>query len=151
MSEKFHSSDDYIRTVPDNRKQTFIRLLEVIRENIPDGFSEQIQYGMIGFVVPHNLYPGGYHAKPSEALPFAHLASQKHHIALYHMGLYSDEKLLNWFKKEYSERVNDKLDMGKSCIRFHKFDAIPYDLIAELMTKITLKNWIEKYEKSIKK
>ena len=151
MPEIFSSSESYIETIPDDRKKVFIRLLEIVRENIPEGFSEQIQYGMIGFVVPHNLYPEGYYAKPVEALPFVHLASQKHHIALYHMGLYSDKELLNWFREAYTKGVKNKLDMGKSCIRFRKFNDIPYDLIAQLMTKITVKDWIEMYEKSIKK
>lgn len=151
MPESYRSAKEYIHALPMDRKETFVKLLNSVRKNIPADFKEQIQYGMIGFVVPHSLYPSGYHTDTKEPLPFAHLASQKHHIALYHMGLYSDKELLNWFKKVYTKRVNDKLDMGKSCIRFRKFDAVPYDLIGELMTKITVKDWIKKYEKSIKK
>ena len=106
---------------------------------------------MIGYYVPHSLYPNGYHVNPELPLPFINIASQKNFVALYHMGLYNDEKLLNWFKTEYPKYVKTKLDMGKSCIRFKKIETIPYQLIGELVSKITPKMWIERYEQAIKK
>ena len=105
-----------------------------------------MSYGMLGYVIPHRLYPGGYHVNPKEPLPFISLASQKHYVALYHMGLYAFPELQAWFVAEYANRVNSKLDMGKSCIRFKKMDDIPYDLIAELCRKITVEDYIAKYE-----
>ncbi|CAM3235697.1 DUF1801 domain-containing protein [Empedobacter stercoris] len=117
--------------------------------NLPNGFEEQISYGHIGFVVPHSMYPNGYHCDPTSPLPFIGLASQKNFIALYHMGIYSDEKLLNWFIEEYPKHAKRKLDMGKNCIRFKKTDDIPYDLIGRLASKITPDQWIATYEKNL--
>jgi hypothetical protein len=118
----------------------------VIVSNIPEGFAEVMGYGMIGYVVPHSIYPSGYHADPKQPLPFLNLGSQKNYIALYHMGLYSDPELLSWFTSEYSKHAKQKLDMGKSCIRFRKPDQIPFDLIGVLASKITVKDWISRYE-----
>ncbi|HNL71683.1 MAG TPA: DUF1801 domain-containing protein, partial [Leptospiraceae bacterium] len=114
-------------------------------------FEETISYGMISYVVPHSLYPEGYHTDPKQPLPFISLASQKNFIALYHMGIYADEKILHWFVTEYPKHSKTKLDMGKSCIRFKKIDQIPFDLIQELVKKMTPKQWIDLYKKSIKK
>ena len=110
----------------------------------------QISYGMLGFVVPHSLYPSGYHVNPELPLPFINLASQKNFIALYHSGIYADNVLMNWFTEEYPKHCTLKLDMGKSCIRFKNMNDIPYKLVAELCTKITAKDWISKYETTIK-
>ena len=106
---------------------------------------------MIGWVVPHSLYPDGYHCKPSDPLPFMNLASQKHFVAVYHSGIYADDKLMAWFVKEYNQRCDAKLDMGKSCIRFKKMDQIPYELIGELSAKWSPTDWIYRYEAKIKK
>ncbi|MDC0561909.1 DUF1801 domain-containing protein, partial [Bacteroidia bacterium] len=121
-----------------------------INKNIPSGFEECINYGMIGYVVPKSVYPAGYHADPSLPLPFANIASQKNFIALYHMGIYSDPDMLKWFQTEYAQHCKYKLDMGKSCIRFKRMDDIPFDLIAKLMGKMTPKDWINRYESSLK-
>jgi len=145
------SMTDYINAVPDDRREAMTKLREAIAENIPDGFEEAISYGMPGWVVPHSIYPGGYHCKPEEPLPFVSIASQKNFIALYHMGIYASPKLLEWFIGEYPKHVSSKLDMGKSCIRFKKIDDIPYKLIAELMTKISCDDWIANYEKNLKR
>ena len=118
---------------------------------MPEGFEPAISYGGLGYVVPHSLYPAGYHCKPSEPLPFAGLASQKNSINFYHMGMYTSKELLDWFVAEYPKHSKQKLDMGKSCIRFKKIEEIPYDLIAQLMQKITVKDWVELYEKNIKR
>ena len=136
--------------LPEDRAEPFNKLHDVIVKNLPKGFEAAISYGGLGYVVPHTLYPAGYHCKPSEPLPFAGIASQKDSINFYHMGIYSDPKLLKWFVTEYPRHSKQKLDMGKSCVRFKKLDEIPYKLIGELMKKISVKEWIEKYETAFK-
>ena len=142
---------EILANLPPDRTQPFTQLHEIIVANLPHGFTPAISYGMLGYVVPHSRYPDGYHCKPSEPLPFASIASQKHSINLYHMGLYADPKLLDWFVSEYPKHYSQKLDMGKSCIRFKNMEAIPYDLIGTLMTKITVERWIAIYTDRIKK
>ncbi len=139
---------DYIQTLPEDRQSATIKLCSLLKKNLPKGFEECISYGMIGYSVPHSLYPKGYHCDPKIALPFLSIASQKNFIALYHMGIYADADLLKWFTQEYPKHCTAKLDMGKSCIRFKKADQIPFELIAELATKMTPKQWIECYEKN---
>ncbi len=124
---------------------------QTILKNLPKGFEEGMGYGMLGYVVPHSRYPAGYHCDPKQPLPFVSLASQKNFIALYHMGLYMMPSLLHWFQEEYSKHSKKKLDMGKSCIRFKKADDIPYDLIGELMKKVSPDEWIACYESKLKK
>ena len=141
--------DEYISKLPEDRKAPVSKLRETVRSNIPSGFEECISYKMIGFVVPHSLYPSGYHCDTKLPLPFINIASQKNFIALYHSGIYADKNLLDWFVKEYPNHVKTKLDMGKSCIRFKKIENIPYELIAELCQKMTVQDWISLYEKSI--
>jgi len=143
--------DQYIAALPEDRKAVIEKLRKVILDNLPEGYEEQFSYGMIGYVVPLSRYPQGYHAKEGAPLPFLSLASQKNHIALYHMGLYGNQALGTWFVKEYAERVPTKLDMGKSCIRFKNPDHIPYDLIAELCQKLTVDQFINAYEKALKR
>lgn len=141
----------YIDEVSEDRKEAFLELYETVRTHIPNGFEEQLSYGSIGFVVPKSIYPQGYHCTPELPLPFVSIASQKSHIALYHMGIYMMPDVLDWFVAEYPKHSKYKLDMGKSCIRFKKLDAIPYGLIAELMHKITVDVYVNQYEKIIKK
>lgn len=143
--------DEYIDTLPENRKDAIIKLRNVISDNLPSGFTETINYGMIGYVIDHHNYPAGYHANPSQPLPFINIASQKNHIAIYHMGIYSDKELLKWFLDKYAEVVPTKIDMGKSCVRFKKTELIPFELIGELATKVSPEEWIKKYEENIKK
>lgn len=143
--------NEILSNIPADRAEQFNKLHNVIVKNLPKGFEAAISYGGLGYVVPHSLYPAGYHCKPSEALPFAGIASQKNSINFYHMGIYSDPKLLDWFVKEYPKHSKQKLDMGKSCVRFRKPDEIPFDLIGELMTKISVKEWINMYETQLKK
>jgi len=151
MQSTTTSPQEYINTLPDDRKQVMTELRKAILKNLPKGFTEVISSGMLGYVVPHSLYPDGYHGDPDQPLPFMSIASQKNYVALYHMGIYGDEKLLNWFTQEYAKQSTAKLDMGKSCIRFKKLDQIPYQLIGELTSKITPEKWIAIYEKQIKK
>jgi hypothetical protein len=127
------------------------KLRSTILENLPEGFEEVMSYGMIGYVVPHEIYPPGYHCDNKLPLPFINIASQKHFIALYHMGIYADPELLDWFTTAYAKLITTKVDMGKSCIRFKKSELIPFDLIGELCEKITVKEWINTYEAVVKR
>ena len=143
--------EEILINLPEDRAESFNKLHNVILKSLPKGFEAAISYGGLGYVVPHTLYPAGYHCKPSEPLPFAGIASQKNSINFYHMGIYADPKLLEWFVSEYPKHSKQKLDMGKSCIRFKKFDEIPYKLIGELMKKMTANEWIRLYETNMKK
>lgn len=143
--------DEYMANVPEERQEAFNRLWEVITDNIPAGFEPALGYGFPSYVVPHSMYPDGYHCKPSEPLPFLSIANQKNFVALYHMGIYADMELMEWFTSEFPKHVKGKLDMGKSCIRFKKMDQIPFDLIAELVGKMSTEKWIEIYEAAYKK
>ena len=137
---------EYLETLPAERKEAVSKLRNIFLENLPDGFAESMGYGMLGYGVPHSIYPAGYHCNPKDPLPFIGLASQKNFIAIYHMGIYSSPELLEWFTSEYPKHVKTKLDMGKSCNRFKKAEHIPYELIAELATKMTVDEWIGIYE-----
>lgn len=148
MEYNVNSIEEYIAALPENRRNIIERLRSVILSNLPEGFAEQIAYGMISYVVPLSKYPQGYHVKKGEPLPFLSLASQKNHVALYHMGLYGNAEIEKWFIEEYAKRVPTRLDMGKSCIRFKNEAAIPYDLIAELCRKITVDDYISLYEQA---
>jgi len=145
------SIKDYTNSLASDRKTTITQLINVIEQNIPKGFEKVMNYGMPSFVIPHSIYPNGYHCDTTLPLPFIGVSNQKSSISLHHMGLYADPELLNWFKSEYPKHSNTKLDMGKSCIRFKKFNEIPYELIGILSNKMTVKNWIDIYEQNIKK
>jgi len=140
----------YIDQLVGQRKPEFLELRKVIVENLPKGFEETIGYGMIGYVVPHSIYPAGYHCTPKLPLPFLNLVMRKDIITFYHMGLYSDENLLNWFKDEYCKFTSLKLDMGKSCVRFKKSGEIPYALIGALIQKVSVEDWVLLYEEKLK-
>jgi uncharacterized protein YdhG (YjbR/CyaY superfamily) len=150
MNIKANSPADYISKIPVERQPAMKKLRSTIRKHLPKGFKEQMSYGMIGYVVPHSKYPDGYHCDPKLPLPFINIASQKNFIALYHSGIYAHKPLYDWFVKEYPNHCSRKLDMGKSCVRFKKVEEIPYDLIAELITKMDMKQWIEIYEANVK-
>ena len=151
MQSKAQSIAEYILELPEARQKPITLVREAILKNIPKGFVQVMNYGMIGFVVPHTLYPSGYHCNPKLPLPFITIASQKNFIALYHMGIYTKPELLKWFIDEFPKHSTAKLDMGKSCIRFKKIDQIPFDLIATLVQKMTVDDWINCYESQIKK
>lgn len=140
------SPDNYINQLPEDRQKAMSKLRLTLLNNLPEGFNEEISYGMIGYVVPHSIYPSGYHCNPQLPLPFISIASQKNFVALYHMGIYADPNLLQWFLINYPKHTKSKLDMGKSCIRFKKIDDIPYALIGELATKVSPPQWINIYE-----
>lgn len=151
MTIEAKTVEEYISKLPEERKQAVTKLRDTVKENLPDGFEEGISYSMIGFYVPHSVYPNGYHCNPKLPLPFINIASQKNYVALYHSGLYADKQVLDWFVTEYCKYAKTKLDMGKSCIRFKKMDQIPYRLIGELAQKMSAKDWINLYEKNLKR
>ncbi|KAF2519248.1 DUF1801 domain-containing protein [Flavobacterium salilacus subsp. salilacus] len=151
MQSKATTPAEYMDSLPEDRKPAMEKLRNVILENLPKGFQEGMGYGMLGYAVPHSLYPPGYHCDPKIPLPFMSIASQKNFIAFYHMGIYSDKDLYQWFVTEYPKHSKYKLDMGKSCVRFKKPDAIPFELIGQLVVKITPEQWIATYESHIKR
>ena len=151
MRIRANNVEEYYSNIPEERETAMNKLRQTISDSLPEGFEESLSYGMPGWGVPHSIYPDGYHCKPEEPLPFMGLASQKNSINFYHMGMYAKPSLLEWFVNEYPKHCKRKLDMGKSCVRFKKIEEIPYDLIAKLCHKMTTKEWIEIYEREIKK
>ena len=151
MTSKASTPDQYIKELPAGRKEPMTELRNTILKNLPKGFQEVMSYGMLGYVVPHEVYKPGYHCDPKLPLPFVCIASQKNFIAFYHMGIYAMPELLKWFTTEYPKHTQGKLDMGKSCMRFKKPEQIPYKLIGELIKKVSAKDWIEVYEQNFKR
>jgi uncharacterized protein YdhG (YjbR/CyaY superfamily) len=151
MQSQAITVDAYLAELPEERQKPMEKLRKIIKKNLPKGFKESMGYGMMGWSVPHNIYPAGYHCNPKDPLPFMGLASQKNSINLYHMGIYANPKLLKWFQDAHAKASTKKLDMGKSCIRYKKPEDIPYDLIGELASKITVDEWIACYETVFKK
>lgn len=145
------TAEEYFEAIPEERKAAMQKLRNVILKNLPKGFEEAMGYGMLGWQVPHSAYPAGYHCDPKQPLPFLGIASQKNFIALYHMGMYADKDLHDWFVAEYPKYVKTKLDIGKSCIRFKKPETIPFELIGELASKMTMQQWIDLYEANLKR
>jgi uncharacterized protein YdhG (YjbR/CyaY superfamily) len=150
MTSDVKTVDQYIAQLPEERVAAITQLRKTILKNLPKGFEETMSYGMVGYVVPHKVYPDGYHCDTKLPLPFLAFASQKNFVAVYHMGMYADPQLLKWFTEAYAKQVPGKLDMGKSCVRFKKPDQIPFELIGELVSKMTVKDWIGLYEKNYK-
>jgi len=151
MQSAATTPQEYIASLQEDRREAVQKLRDVINKNLPEGFSEGIGYGMLGWAVPHSVYPAGYHCNPALPLPFISIASQKNFIAIHHMGLYSSKDLLDWFIAEYPKHVDTKLDMGKGCVRFKKIDTIPYGLIGQLVSKMDMQEWIKLYESALKK
>ena len=151
MTSDAKTPDEYINSLPEDRKVSIEKLRNVILKNLPKGFQEGMNYGMLGYYVPHSIYPKGYHCKPTDPLPFMGFASQKNSINFYHMGIYANAALYDWFVAEYPKYSSRKLDMGKSCVRFKKFEDIPFDLIGELVTKISVEDWIATCESAFLK
>ena len=151
MQSKATTVDQYIAEAPQERQEALQKLRATILVHLPKGFEEAMGYGMAGYAVPHSIYPAGYHCTPHLPLPFMGFASQKNSINFYHMGIYADETLYNWFLAEYAKFSKKKLDIGKSCMRFKKPEDIPFDLIGELVSKISVQDWIATYESKFKK
>lgn len=150
MTSVATTPQEYLATLPEERKAPMQQLRDTILKNLPDGFTEGMAYGMLCFAIPHSIYQPGYHCNPKQPLPFVSIASQKSFIAIYHMGLYAMPQLLQWFQAEFAAQSKTKLDMGKSCIRFKKPELIPHDLIGELMKKVSAAEWIAVYEETFK-
>lgn len=150
MQYKADSPEDYLSQIPEDRKEPVQKLRQQILDNLPDGVEEAMSYGMLGYVIPHKVYPDGYHCTPELPLPFMNLASQKNFIAVYSMVLYAKQDLMDWFTSEYAKRCKYKLDMGKSCVRFKRMNDIPFDLIGELTAKVSAEEWIQLYEDNVK-
>jgi len=151
MQIKADNPDQYVKLIPEEHQEAFGKLRNIILDHLPQGFEECMNYGMIGYVVPHSIYPKGYHCDTKLPLPFMNIASQKNFVGFYHMGLYTDQELNGWFVEEYPKHCNLKLDMGKSCIRLKKMDQIPFELLGELVQKISVQDWIDLYESKIKR
>ena len=151
MKIQANSPDEYVEKVPEERRPSFERLRQTVLDHLPAGFEEVMSYGMIGYVVPHSLYPEGYHCTPALPLPFMNIANQKNFIAFYHMGIYAEPELLRWFLAEYEALNLRKLDMGKSCMRFKNWEEIPFELIGQLVSKRSPHDWIAVYESQFKK
>lgn len=152
MQSKATTPEQYLAELPEDRKGVITKLRQTILDNLPEGFEEQMGYGMLGYVVPHSKYPPGYHCDPKLPLPFINLASQKAHIGFYHSGIYADKDLLDWFVSEYDKTdIKVKLNMGKSCVRFKREAHIPFELIGELVSKVTVDDWIATYEANVKR
>jgi len=151
MQSKAATVNDYVAELPEDRQKIVNEFRKVVKKNLPKGFQECMNYGMIGWVVPHSKYPAGYHCNPKDPLPFMGLASQKGSVNFYHMGIYADPKLLKWFTEAHAKASPKKLDMGKSCIRYKKMEDIPFQLYAELVSKISVDDWIARYEKMLKR
>lgn len=151
MQSKALTPEQYLAELLEDRKEAMLKLRSAIKDNLPKGFEEVMSYGMLGYVVPHSIYPNGYHCSPQLPLPFINVASQKNFIAVYHMGIYSNKNLLDWFVSEYPKHTKTKLDMGKSCLRFKKVDEIPFEFIGELAKKMSVEDWISTYEKALKR
>jgi hypothetical protein len=151
MQSTAKTPKEYLKELPEDRKEVINKLRQHILDNLPKGVEEQMNYGMLGYVIPHSVYPNGYHCDTKMPLPFMNLASQKNFIAVYSMTIYAKKEIYDWFTTEYAKRCKYKLDMGKSCIRFKKMEDIPFELIGELTAKISAEEWIEIYETAIKK
>jgi Domain of unknown function (DU1801) len=145
------SVDAVLEKLSSEQQATINALRTVINKNLPKGFAEALSYGMIGYVVPHTLYPKGYHCKPAEPLPFISLAATKTGYSIYHMGIYANKKLYDWFVAEHAKASTKKLDIGKSCIKYKNAADIPLILIGKLVKKISVKDWIATYENAFLK
>ena len=143
MKSTASTIEEYIASLPEERLDPITKLRKVINKNLPKGYKEEMSYGMIGYVVPHSIYPAGYHCDPKLPLPLMNLGSQKNFIVLHHMGLYGSKDLLDWFVAKYEKNVDSKLDMGKGCVRFKKMDQIPYELIGELVAKLSVADYVK--------
>lgn len=151
MTSNANTPQEYLEQLPEDRKEAVNKLRNVIVENLPKGFAEGMNYGMLGYYVPHSIYPAGYHCNPKDPLPFMGLASQKNSVNFYHMCIYANKELHDWFVGEYPKYSKKKLDMGKSCMRFKKIEDIPFQLIGELVAKISVEDWIATYEQNLKR
>ncbi len=148
MQSKAKTVAQYLSALPKDRREALLAVRSTILKNLPKGYAEGMQYGMIGYFVPHSVYPAGYHCDPKQPLPFAGLASQKNHMAIYLMCVYSDPELEAWFRESWA-KTGKKLDMGKSCVRFKKLDDVALNVIGQVIRRVPVKKFIEFYESAI--
>ena len=148
MAEAPNSPKEYLDSLPEERRKAIRKVRAAVNKGLPKGYQEGIQYGMIGWSVPHRIYPDGYHCDPTQPVPFAGLASQKNYMSLYLMCIYGDEKERAWFEKEWA-KTGRKLSMGKSCVRFKKIEDIPLDLITRAVARVPVDKFIARYEEVI--
>jgi hypothetical protein len=145
MQSSAKTPTEYLASLPPERRRELAAVRSVIKEHLPKGFVETMQYGMITYVVPLKVYPAGYLGKKDVPVPYASLAAQKGHLALYLMCVYGNPKLERWFKSAW-EKSGKKLDMGKSCVRFKSADALALEVIAEAIERTPVKDFVELYE-----
>jgi hypothetical protein len=138
--------EDYLASLPEPRRTSIAAVRDVVNAHLPEGYEERMDWGMISWVVPLEDYPDTYNRKP---LCYASLASQKQHMAIYLMGLYTDGPEAQWFRDQYAER-GMRLDMGKSCVRFTSLDDVPLDVLGEAIARIPVGEFIARYEASRK-
>lgn len=153
MRSKATTVDAYLASLPDDRRRALEAVTATIRKNLGAGYEEGMQYGMIGYFVPHSVYPPGYHCDPKQPLPFAGLASQKNHMALYLFCVYQSEELREWFieawQAETAKGKAGKLDMGAGCVRFKKIEDVPLGVVGKAVKKVTVKKFIAQYEDAL--
>lgn len=145
MQSKAATVEDYLKELPEERRAAIARVRQTIRRHLPKGIQEGMQYGMIGYFVPHKVYPAGYHCDPKQPLPFAALASQKNHMSIYLCSLYQKPEEEQWVREQFASR-GKKLDMGKSCIRFRKIEDLPLEVIGEAISRHSAAEFIAQYE-----
>lgn len=148
MISKAQTVKQYLAELPADRRAAIEAVRKVILKNLDKNYQEGMQYGMIGYYVPHSVYPSGYHCDPKQPLPFAGLASQKNHMAVYLMCVYGSPEHEEWFRKAWA-KAGKKLDMGKSCIRFKKLEDIPLDVIGKAIARVPAKKFIAFYESAV--
>jgi hypothetical protein len=149
MTSKAKTVKEYLVELPEERRTAIQAVRQVILKNLDKGYEEGMQYGMIGYYVPHKVYPPGYHCDPKQPLPFAGLGSQKNHMAVYLMCIYGSRQHEEWFRKEWA-KTGKKLDMGKSCIRFRKLEDLALEVIGEAVARVPAKKYVAYYESVIK-
>jgi hypothetical protein len=146
MQSSAKTVKDYLKELPADRREAINAVRGVILANLPKGYEECMSYGMIGYVVPHSIYPKGYQCNPKVPLPFVNLASQKNHMAFYLMCCYGDAKLKAWFEKAW-KATGKKFDMGGGCVRFKTLEDVPLEVIGELVAKLPVDVYIRRIEK----
>jgi Domain of unknown function (DU1801) len=149
MQSKAKTVAEYLAELPEDRRKAIETVRQVVLKNLDSHYEEGMQYGMIGYYVPHRVYPAGYHCDPKQPLPFASLGSQKNHMALYLMCIYGDTNQSNWFQEAWA-KTGKKLDMGKSCVRFKRVEDLALDVIGEAIKRVPAKKYIAHCEAAIK-
>jgi hypothetical protein len=144
MTSTAATPDEYLASLPEDRRAALSAVREVILVNLPDGFEEGMQNGMIGYYVPHRLFPDGYHCNPKEPLPFAALASQKGHMSFYACHVYGDDEVQCWFVEAWAA-AGKRLDMGKACVRFKRLEDVALDVVAQLVAKKSVADYVAHY------